>query len=122
MDTRRAPSRDVDSASTRPTKRGLAVDNNCVYGSTYLTYVADFPAFDPLIAGDTAGTNPVNIDVQLVRKGVEDCQFSSAARLSCDRGITDNASDAGNVIIVAKDSDYPFEFSGLLTRMDSGLP
>lgn len=112
------------------------IDNDGVYGSTGLTYVvvdptdaylelsgeaiaiADFPVYDPLIAGATEGTYLVNVDVQPGRYRVEDSRYAYAARLSCDRDIIDNAGNAGNVIIVVKDSDCLFEFSGILTRID----
>lgn len=80
--------------------------------------IADFPVYDPLIVGATEGTYLVNVDVQPGRYRVEDSRYAYAAKLSCDRDIIGNAGNAGNVIIVVKDSDCLFEFSGILTRID----
>jgi len=112
------------------------IDNDGVYGANEITYVEiqtsdayfelsgeaisidDFPTYDPILMGAKRGTYLVGRDIQPGRYRVEDPVYAYAARLKCNRDIIDNAGNKGNVIIIIRDSDCLFEYSGAISRID----
>lgn len=112
------------------------IENDGVYGANELTYVevqgtdaylelsgeaiaiADFPVYDPILVGARRGTYLVGVDIQPGRYRIDDPDYAYAARLSCDRDIIDNEGNAGNVIIIVRDTDCLLQYSGVISRID----
>ena len=80
------------------------------------------PSLPVLLAGYTEGTYLVNVDIEPGTYRVSDSDYAYAARLSPmpdgSWDIIDNDGNEGNVIIKIAPSDFAFEFSGVLERIE----
>lgn len=80
------------------------------------------PSLPVLLAGYTEGTYLVNIDIEPGTYRVSDPGYAYAARLTPmpdgSWDIIDNEGNEGSVIIKISPSDFAFEFSGVLERIE----
>jgi hypothetical protein len=98
-----------------PTDAYVQINGEAVRVEDFRAYVGT--GYDPIAIGATGGTYIVGEDIAPGRYRVQDDTYAYAARLRCDRDIIDNEGNAGSVIIIVRENDCLFQFSGILSKI-----